>query len=91
MALDLGSKKYINVIDRTVPEVYNHNKKLSRLDIIEFCWALKSIGVDMIEITAEVLKKIARLPKGIEFILRIASEEEIALLNNSEIRHVIVR
>lgn len=89
MPLDLGKNKLLTIIDRTLPEIHYYNKKISRLGMISFCWMLKEVGVDLIEIDGDILKKIRKLPFGVDFIFRLQSEEDVEMLLKHKIKHCI--
>ncbi len=72
----LPEEKPIRIIDRTLPEIFN-NTNMSRLDILDFCWTLKDIGVDILEINRCIMEKIGRLPEGLEFMLRVERTEDL--------------
>lgn len=76
MGLHSDKTKAPKIIDRTVPEIFRCASKASRLDIIDLFWMLKETGVELIEIDSDILKKVEKLPSGIDFILRIAPEDE---------------
>jgi len=67
--------KSSKIIDRTVPEIFCRAGKTSRLDVIDLFWMLKESGVGLIEINSDILKKLEKLPSGIDFIFRVASED----------------
>jgi len=90
MALTLCDGRAIKVIDRTIPEIYSSCRKMSRLDIIDLCWMLKDIGVDLVEINTDMLKKAGKLPSGIDFLLRITSVGDIQILNSYNIKNCIM-
>ncbi|HEX3027875.1 MAG TPA: citramalate synthase [Clostridia bacterium] len=85
----LNKNTEVTIIDRTIPEVYLLKRKISRLDIIELSWKLKELGADLIEINTDLLKKMGKMPSGLNFIIRIkAGEKDIDL--PSSIKHCIV-
>ncbi len=79
------------VIDRTLPEIYQASSRMSRLDILEFCWILKSMGVDRIEIDAGLARKIGKLPDGLDYIFRMRSREDIGICISSGMRRCVLR
>lgn len=84
------SVKGTKIIERTVPEVFKCNKSVGRLDIINLCWSLCEAGADLLEIDAGVLKKIGRLPQGVDFICRVESEDEIRACMDKGIRNLVM-
>ena len=89
MALQTNRKRYIKVIDGTIPEIFSLSTKVSRLDIVAFCWSLKEIGVNMIEVDRYILKRLGKLPSGIDFLYRLNSARDIDLIVKSSIKHCI--
>ena len=77
VAVCMKKNNTIKIIDRTIPEIYKSHTKLSRLDIIDLCWQLKELKVDLIEVNSVILEKLGKLPAGIEFLLRILSAADI--------------
>ena len=79
------------VIDRTLPEIYQSPGKMSRLDILDFCWILKGMGVDIIEIDDGLVRKIGKLPEGLDYIFRVRSPEEMGTCISNGIKRCILR
>ncbi|NLD46954.1 MAG: citramalate synthase [Clostridiaceae bacterium] len=71
--MDGNSIKDKKIIDRTLPEVFFSNMKLSRLDILNLIWMLNTLGADYLEINLDILKKVEKLPPNLNFIYRIYS------------------
>lgn len=90
MAIKLDKNKRVEITDRTIPGINLQKRRISRLDIINFCWTLKELGVDLIEITPEAAKKMGRLPSGIDFLLRVESSEDYRHAGSGKIRRVIM-
>lgn len=90
MSLSLGKNNKVMIIDRTIPEILTKKGSMKRLETVYFCWMLKEIGVDFIEIDAEFLKLNAKLPVGLDFMLRIRSKEDIFKCVNNGIKKCIV-
>lgn len=81
---------YTTIIDRTLPEIYPNRAKISRLDILDFCWMLKSTGIGIIEITPEILSLIGKLPEGLEFIVRVKNVEDIVMSINCHAGRILL-
>jgi homocitrate synthase NifV len=79
------------IIDRTLPEIYPVCRKMSRLDILDLCWLLKGLGTDLIEIDSDILKKIGKLPDGLDFTLRIRCPEDLRICVKNRIKKCILR
>ncbi|MCX7841673.1 MAG: citramalate synthase [Clostridia bacterium] len=77
------------IIDRTIPEIVNCAGKVGRLDLIEFCWGLKELGVGLFEINAQALKKLEKLPAGIDFVLRVECGEDINLIRTRNVLGIV--
>jgi homocitrate synthase NifV len=78
------------IIDRTLPEIYPLCARISRLDTLDFCWMLKSAGVDIIEISSEMLSRIGKLPEGLEFIVRTRSPADIERCINNHVKRIVL-
>lgn len=83
-------KQFSRIIDRTLPEIYPLCTKISRLDMLDFCWMLKSAGVDIIEISSEMLARIGKLPDGLEFIVRVRKLEDIEMCVNNHVKRIVL-
>lgn len=90
MSLYLEKNNKVTVIDRTLPEILSKRHIMKRLETIYFCWMLKEIGVDLIEIDAEFLKAIPKLPSGLDFILRIRSKDDLIKCIKSNIKYCVL-
>ncbi len=90
MRLNQGSKNTL-IIDRTLPEIYQPQGKMSRLDILDFAWILKNMGVDIIEIDGKLMRKVGKLPSGLDYIFRIHSVEDIKTCASSGIKQCVLR
>lgn len=90
MGLHLEKDKVVKIIDRTLPEIYSTDIKVSRLDLIDLCWMLKEIGVDLIEINRGILEKMGKLPAGIGFVYRINSKEDFDLCLKHKVKYCIL-
>lgn len=90
MSLSLGKNNKVTVIDRTMPEILSRKSGMKRLETVYFCWMLKEIGVDLIEIDTEFLKLNPKLPVGLDFLLRIRSREDVIKCINSGIKKCVV-
>ena len=86
-----GDKKATLIIDRTLPEIYRPACKMSRLDILDYCWLQKDMGVDIIELDAGLVRKIGKLPEGLDFILRISAYDDIKLCIRTGIKRCVMR
>jgi len=86
-----SESKATMVIDRTLPEIYQSPGRMSRLDILDFCWILKGMGVDIIEIDGRLVQKIGKLPEGLDYIFRVRSPEDIGICISSGIKRCILR
>lgn len=89
MSLSLGKNNKITVIDRTLPEIISNKHSMKRLETIYFCWILKEIGVDVLEIDSLFLESIPKLPSGLVFLLRINSKEDLLRCIKSNIKYCI--
>lgn len=89
MSLSLGKNNKITVIDRTIPEIISDKHSMKRLETIYFCWILKEIGVDLIEIDVKFLEAIPKLPSGLVFVLRTSSKDDILRCIKSNIKYCI--
>jgi homocitrate synthase NifV len=76
--------KPVKIIDRTLPEIFR-GSNMSRLDILDFCWTLRNIGADILEIDCRLLEKIGKLPEGLEFILRLDKPEDLKFIGEYKI------
>lgn len=91
MALYLSKGKTVKIVDRTLPEISAVNKNAKRLDIIDFCWMLRNVGVDLVEINSDILKNVGKLPAGIDFLYRINPEEDIEKIIKQNIKDCIIK
>lgn len=85
-----NAKSTARVIDRSLPEIHPLCSKLSRLDMLEFCWMLKSAGTDIIEISGEILAILGKLPEGLDFIVRVRTEDDVALCVRSRVKRIVL-
>lgn len=84
------AKPVSKIIDRTLPEIYPLCARISRLDVLDFCWMLKSAGVDIVEISSEILARIGRLPGGLEFVVRVRKPEDIDLCIKNHVKRIVL-
>ena len=77
-------------IDRTIPELFKDGKRRSRLDLIDFCFLLKKIGVGKVEVQREIVKKLEHLPKGIVFLYRMVDFQDIEIIKNYAITDILI-
>lgn len=73
MKTDTGRLSSKKIIDRTLPEIFHSNPKISRLDILNLSWMLFTLGADLIEIDLHIMKKLGKLPAGLNFLYRVDS------------------
>ena len=78
------------IIDRTLPEIFFSNPKISRLDILKLSWMLNTLGVDLIEINLYILKKLGKLPAGLSFLYRVDSETALESLWTHPIKNIVL-
>lgn len=88
MKMDTSSLNSKKIIDRTLPEVFNANPKISRLDILNLCWMLFTLGADLIEIDLHILKKLGKLPAGLNFLYRVDSGAALEGLRTLPVKNV---
>ena len=89
MILQMLNKEVV-VIDRTLPEIYAA-KKMSRLDILDFCWLLRQVGVDIIEVDARLMRSLGKLPEGLEFMLEAESAEDLPICTKLKNRRCVLQ
>ena len=58
--------------------------------LINFCRMLQQIGVDLIEINADIIQQIGVLPTDIDFLFRICSRDDVALVLEHPVRNCII-
>ncbi len=80
----------MKIIDRTLPEIFYSNPKISRLDILNLSWMLNTLGADFIEIDFNILKKLGKLPTGLNFLFRVDSETALEDLWAHPIKNVVL-
>lgn len=90
MPITLGKNNAVTVIDRTFVEIPSKKYTKKRLETIYFCWILKEIGVDLIEIDSKFLESIPKLPSGLVFLLRCNSKEDVLRCVKSNIKYGII-
>lgn len=78
------------IIDRSLPEIYPLCSKISRLDMLDFCWMLKSAGAGIIEISPEILAIMGKLPEGLDFIVRARTADDMGLCARSRVKRIVV-
>lgn len=79
-----------NIIDRTVPEMVKSNRQITRKEILHFCYLLKEIGIDYIELDKDSYKRIGRLPVGFKFIYRVKDEEDIKIFIKNNFDFIVI-
>ncbi|MDQ2087100.1 citramalate synthase [Herbivorax sp. ANBcel31] len=80
----------INIVDRTLPEIFTEKQHGKRLEIIYLCWLLKDVGVDYFEINTTIQKLIGKLPAGLDFIYRIENEEDAKRCIDSHVKKCVI-
>jgi homocitrate synthase NifV len=90
MGMQLGNGKHVGIIDRTIPAIIALKPHASRLEAIRLCWMLAEYGVDLFEIDRASVHAFARLPAGLDFILRIETEADLELLDIHDIKSCIL-
>ncbi|MBC2582419.1 homocitrate synthase [Clostridium sp. DJ247] len=83
-----GSKKLI--IDRTLPEVAKNLKNVKKDHVFSFLKLLKQVGVDLIEIDKLTIDKVGKLPRTLEYIFRIKTCKDIALIDKYNFKYLVV-
>lgn len=91
MALFLGNSRILKIIDRTLPEIFAYKNKLNANDILNFFHIFKTMGIDLFEVDSAVIKKIDKMPKGIDFIYRANSEYELEECIRKGIKYCVVK
>ena len=79
------------IIDRTLPELLSAADKMSRLDILDFCWMLKNAGVDIIEADTRLISKLGKLPQGLDFLLEVESIEDLHICKRLRNRSCVLK
>jgi len=90
MPITLGKNNRVTVIDRTFIEIPPKKYTKKRLETIYFCWILKGIGVDLIEIDSKFLEAIPKLPSGLVYLLRCNSKEDVLRCVKSNIKYCVL-
>lgn len=90
MKMEGASINNKKIIDRTLPEVFDLNPRISRLDILNLCWMLFTLGTDLIEIDLPILRKLGKLPAGLKFLYRVDSEEALEGLLDHPVKSVVL-
>lgn len=78
------------ITDRTIPELMRQAGKISRLDMINFCFLLHNAGVDRLELTREAAEKMVRLPKGLTFLFRVKGWADLCYARDNRIKHILI-
>ncbi|KNY30062.1 homocitrate synthase/isopropylmalate synthase family protein [Pseudobacteroides cellulosolvens] len=91
MAMFLGNNRILKIIDRTLPEIVASKSKFNGSDILNFCNLVKIMGIDLFEVDSAVMKKINKMPKGIDFIYRANSEYELEECIKKGIKYCVVK
>ncbi len=91
MALFLGNNRILKIIDRTLPEIYASKINFNDNDLLNFCNLVKIMGIDLFEVDSSVMKKINKMPKGIDFIFRANSEYELEECIKRGIKYCVVK
>ncbi|HEY9060370.1 MAG TPA: citramalate synthase [Pseudobacteroides sp.] len=91
MALFLGNNRILKIIDRTLPEVFAGKNNFSGNDVLSFCNLVKIMGIDLFEVDSAVMKKVKKMPKGIDFIYRANSEYEVEECIRRGIKYCVVK
>jgi len=91
MALFLGNNRILKIIDRTLPEIFACKNKLNGNDILNFFDLTKTMGIDLFEVDSAVMKKINKMPKGIDFMYRANSEYELEECIRKGIKYCVVK
>lgn len=90
MAIYFDKYSKVGIIDRTIAELLLLIPDLKKLDFLYLCWLLNGYGVDLFEINSQAAAKLQKIPSGLEFILRVESEKDVALLDTYHIKKCIV-
>ncbi|MDP4183056.1 MAG: citramalate synthase [Bacillota bacterium] len=90
MALRIDNGEVIKVIDRSLPEIFYNSRMSDIHQILKYCYILPLVGVDLIEIDSGVIKKIGKLPVGVNFIYRLKSEHDIDICIKHNINYCVV-
>ncbi|MDP4183202.1 MAG: hypothetical protein Q8942_19195, partial [Bacillota bacterium] len=90
MALHIDNGEVIKVIDRSLPEIFYNSRMSDIHQILKYCYILPLVGVDLIEIDSGVIKKIGKLPVGVNFIYRLKSEHDIDVCIKHNINYCVV-
>jgi homocitrate synthase NifV len=80
----------MNFIDRTIPELFKDGKRRSRLDLIDFCFLLKKVGVRKVEVHREIVKKLEHLPKGISFLYRMIDFQDAEIIQKHALTDILI-
>jgi homocitrate synthase NifV len=91
MALFLGNNRVLNIIDRTLPEIYENKGSIKEHDLINYCNMMRNIGVSLFEVDLKFIKRVGKLPEGINFICRLKSEYEAEECISRGIGHCVVK
>lgn len=90
MGLYTGCFEAVKIIDRTLPEILRRNAGLEGHEITKLLYMLKMLGADILEINSDTLKRICRLPMGMEYLYRIDSAEDLEELSSHNAKKVIL-
>lgn len=77
MSLRLGNGRVLKINDRTLSGINPEDIHFSRLDVINFCWMLRDIGIDLIEVNGKIIDKLKKMPKGLDYLFRISTPEDL--------------
>lgn len=89
MSISLGNNK-VTVVDRTLPEILSKRRDIKILETIYFCWILKEMGVDLIEIDAKFLELIPMTPSGLVFLLRVNSKADVLRCLKGNVKYCVL-
>jgi homocitrate synthase NifV len=91
MALFLGDNRILKIIDRTLPEIFAVKNNFNGNDVLNYCNLVKIMGIDLFEVDYTVMKKISKMPKGIDFIYKANSEYELEECIRRGIKYCVVK
>lgn len=90
MAIKLARNQSLTIVDGTLTDIFNGAARPNRLDTIRFCWMLRELGFDFIEINAGILKALRKLPAGVNFLFRIERPEDARVCIENKIKHCCI-
>jgi len=91
MALSLGNFRSLKIIDKTLVGIFLNKNNFSADDVLNYCYLLKSIGVDVFEIDSKVMKKIEKIPRGIDFLYQLNSQNDVEHCIKVGVKHCVIK